>query len=479
MNLLAQGPITAEDFLRLPEADICELIDGRLVETRMGAESCLIAAELQFLLRTFLQSNPLGFVFPGETSYQFLPGRPNLVRKPDVSFVRQGRFPENRVPEGHIRLAPDLAVEVVSPNDLYYEVEQKVVEYRSGGVRLIWVVSPPTRTILIRRADGSCAEVGENGELSGEDVVPGFRCQVSACSRCCVWRLLLPNPVDSSEPASWPANCGGVSTPPHMPPVQAKLLRGAILKRSGRHSDTDKVQPMIPSAFRLFLAALAAALVLVSVPAFSAEEKTPLKKGDRIVFLGDSITAAGAGANGYVTLIRKALAEKYKDLDLQVIGAGVSGNKVPNLQARLKKDVLARKPTLVVIYIGINDVWHGEKDPSRGTPKDKYEAGLKDIIGQIKQEGGRVLLCTPSVIGEKRDGANTLDSRLDEYSDISRKVARETKVQLCDLRKAFLDHLKEHNPDNKEKGVLTSDRVHLNAAGNRFVADVILKCLTD
>ncbi len=181
MNLLAQGTITAEEFLRLPEADFCELVDGHLVEKKLvGAESSFIGGQLFFLLQTFLESNPLGWVFPPETSYQFLPGRPNLVRKPDGSFVRQGRFPENRLPLGHIRLAPDLAVEVVSPNDLFYEVEQKVMEYRSAGIPLVWIVVPPTRTVLIRRVDGTCAEVGENGELSGENVLPGFRCAVSA-----------------------------------------------------------------------------------------------------------------------------------------------------------------------------------------------------------------------------------------------------------------------------------------------------------
>ena len=157
-----------------------------------------------------------------------------------------------------------------------------------------------------------------------------------------------------------------------------------------------------------------------------------------------------------------------------MIGAGISGNKVPDLQKRLEKDVLAKKPTLVVIYIGINDVWHGEKDPARGTPKDKYEAGLKEIIGKIKDAGARVVLCTPTVIGEKKAGANKLDAKLDEYAEVSRKVAKETGAQLCDLRKAFQEHLAKNNPEDKEKGVLTTDRVHLNDAGNKLVADTIL-----
>jgi isoamyl acetate esterase len=210
---------------------------------------------------------------------------------------------------------------------------------------------------------------------------------------------------------------------------------------------------------------------------FAADNTLTLKKGDRIIFLGDSITQAGVGEKGYVTLIKNALAEKHKDLGIEVIGAGISGNKVPDLQKRLQKDVLDKKPTVVVIYIGINDVWHGESDPAKGTPKDKFEGGLKEIIGKITDSGARVLLCTPSVIGEKTGGANKLDPKLDEYADISRSVAKETKVSLCDLRKAFQDYLKEHNAKNEDKGLLTGDRVHLNDAGNKFVAETILKSL--
>jgi lysophospholipase L1-like esterase len=223
---------------------------------------------------------------------------------------------------------------------------------------------------------------------------------------------------------------------------------------------------------RLTLLLPAAALLLATVT--QAADAPPLKKGERIIFLGDSITAGGVRPTGYVTLVKNALNEKHKDLGVEVIGAGVSGNKVPDLQRRLDKDVLAKKPTLVVVYIGINDVWHGEKDPARGTMPDKYEAGLKEVIGKIKDAGGRVVLCTPTVIGEKKPGTNSLDAKLDQYADISRKVAKETGVPLCDLRKAFQDYLTKHNADDKDKGVLTTDRVHLNDAGNKLVADTIL-----
>jgi lysophospholipase L1-like esterase len=197
-----------------------------------------------------------------------------------------------------------------------------------------------------------------------------------------------------------------------------------------------------------------------------------LKKGDRVVFLGDSITQAGAAPGGYVTLVREALAKEHKELGVEVIGAGISGNKVPDLEKRLDKDVLERKPSVVVIYIGINDVWHSQS--GKGTPKDAFEKGLRSLIERISKAAARPVLCTASVIGEKTDGTNPLDKMLDEYCDISRKVAKETKTQLIDLRQAFLKHLDANNKDNKDKGILTSDTVHLNAAGNQFVAAQML-----
>ncbi|MBL8826631.1 MAG: SGNH/GDSL hydrolase family protein [Planctomycetaceae bacterium] len=214
---------------------------------------------------------------------------------------------------------------------------------------------------------------------------------------------------------------------------------------------------------------------LAMVSSAGAAEPMPLKAGDRIVFLGDSITQGGAGPNGYITFFKQALDKQHPDLKVECIGAGISGNKVPNLQARVDKDVVAKQPTIVFVYIGINDVWHGEKDPARGTTPENFTAGLKEVIGKIKAGGARVILCTPSVIGEKKAGANPLDAKLDQYADLSRGLAKELDLQLCDLRKAFVEHIAANNPEDKEKGILTSDRVHLNLAGNQFVAETMLK----
>ena len=208
----------------------------------------------------------------------------------------------------------------------------------------------------------------------------------------------------------------------------------------------------------------------------------PLKKDDKIIFLGDSITAGGVKKGGYVTLTSEAIEKAYPDLGIEIIGAGVSGNKVPDLKRRMGRYFPKEEPTVAVIYIGINDVWHWPEEGAvqgkkKGTTKEEFDKGLREIIAEIKSSGARVILCTPTVIGEKKDGANDRDEMLDEYAAISRKVAEDTESQLLDLREEFVDFLKENNPDNLGKGVLTRDGVHMNPKGNRYLAKLMLEAL--
>jgi len=196
---------------------------------------------------------------------------------------------------------------------------------------------------------------------------------------------------------------------------------------------------------------------------------------ERIVFLGDSITAAGDELGGYVSLVRDSLIRSGNG-HIQVIGAGIGGNRVPDLLARVDRDVIDLKPTLTIIYIGINDVWHWALF-NRGTPKAEYEAGLKELIGKIQKGGSQVILCTPSLIGEKREGTNPSDSLLTAYAGISRSVARDMHVQLLDLHTAFVQYDQANNPQDAEKGILTVDGVHLTPLGNRFVADRMLEAI--
>lgn len=200
---------------------------------------------------------------------------------------------------------------------------------------------------------------------------------------------------------------------------------------------------------------------------------TPAKK-TKIIFFGDSITQQGANKGGYIDLIQTAINNKGLQDKYELVGAGIGGNKVYDLYLRMDDDVLAKDPDVVVIYVGINDVWH-KTTSGTGTDIDKYEKFYVAIIKKLQARKIRVVVCTPSVIGEKKNGANAQDSDLDKYSEVIRRLAGQYNCTLIDLRKAFAEYENNNNPENKESGVLTKDRVHLNDAGNQFVADEMIK----
>jgi lysophospholipase L1-like esterase len=213
-------------------------------------------------------------------------------------------------------------------------------------------------------------------------------------------------------------------------------------------------------------------LLLAAGTALPAEDEVAsqtieLKKGDRILFFGDSLTAQGIGPKGYVSLVRDALKKKHPDLGLEVTSVATGGHRVPDLLARVEKDVLARKPTIVFIQIGVNDA-------ARGHTAEQFKAGLEELIGRLRKGGAKVVLCSLTSLGEKHDGSNRIDKKLDALAEVARTVAREQKVPLNDLRKAFVAYWKKHNKENKDRGILTYDGNHFNDVGQQFVADQML-----
>jgi len=168
-----------DDLHRMPDADLYELIDGVPTEKPTGVKSSRVATRLASLLDHHCVKTGCGVTF-GETSYRgCFPGKPQQLRRPDISFVATNRLPAGELPSGDFTIAPDLIAESVSPGDSYEEVLDRVADFQSAKTRLIWVISPRTKSVLIRRADGSCAEIHESDELSGEDVIPGFTRKVA------------------------------------------------------------------------------------------------------------------------------------------------------------------------------------------------------------------------------------------------------------------------------------------------------------
>ena len=168
-----------EDLLALPDYGRFELIEGRLVERKIGAESSYVATNLLVFIGYFVRSNHLGFVFQADCGYQIFAEEPGRVRFADGSFIHRGKLPDGRLPQGHCRLTPDLVIEAVSPNDTAYEVEAKIAQWLGAGVRLVWVIYPETQRMQVHRADGTVAKLQSGDQLLGEDVIPGFQCQVA------------------------------------------------------------------------------------------------------------------------------------------------------------------------------------------------------------------------------------------------------------------------------------------------------------
>jgi len=203
---------------------------------------------------------------------------------------------------------------------------------------------------------------------------------------------------------------------------------------------------------------------------------TPFQKKQHIVFFGDSITEAGVKPTGFITKLGEMLKQKGIDNNYELMGAGIGGNKVYDLYLRMDDDILAKNPDIVVIWVGVNDVWH-KRSFGTGTDADKFEKFYNAIIKKLQAKNIKVLICTPAAIGEKTDFSNELDGDLNKYSSIIRNIAKNNNCALIDLRKMTLDYNLAHNPDNKESGILTSDRVHLNETGNNAVADAMFKAL--
>ena len=205
----------------------------------------------------------------------------------------------------------------------------------------------------------------------------------------------------------------------------------------------------------------------------------------KVIFLGDSITQNAVinskDFKGFISLL-----EENVNQNTELIGKGIGGDKVSDLLTRYRDDVIKLNPDIVFIYIGINDVWH-KYDYGTGTDIDLYENGLRQIINDLKENGVEIILCTPTLIGENKgeftlvnqfkdiETMEIMNNDLDDYSDVIRKLSKEFDTKLLDLRKIFMQFISENNPENKSKGVLTTDGVHLNNLGSKLIADEMIR----
>jgi lysophospholipase L1-like esterase len=234
-------------------------------------------------------------------------------------------------------------------------------------------------------------------------------------------------------------------------------------------------------SYTLFLPVLAAALLFPSL----GKAEIAVKSGEKIAFLGDSITAGGWGnPAGYVRLVIAGL--EANGVKAEAVPAGIGGHKSDQMLARLDKDVLSKKPQWMTLSCGVNDVWHGPRGvplddamAKSGTYDDKvsirgtYKKNITAIIDQAQAAGVKPVMLTATVIQENRDSKE--NGLIAPYNAFLRELAKEKKIPLADLNAMFQDRIKAENKPNVK--VLTSDGVHMNVEGNKLMAIGVLQAL--
>lgn len=168
------GMATEKDVLQAKSRfnRVCELIDGILVEKTVGYYESLLAALIVQRLGHFVETHDLGVVLTADGTLRILPDQ---VRIPDASFLSWDKFPDRELPHEPVpAIAPDLAVEILSPGNTEAEMQRKLHDYFTAGVRLVWYIDPRTRTARSYTAEDRCAELGNQDVLSGGEVLPGF-----------------------------------------------------------------------------------------------------------------------------------------------------------------------------------------------------------------------------------------------------------------------------------------------------------------
>lgn len=242
---------------------------------------------------------------------------------------------------------------------------------------------------------------------------------------------------------------------------------------------------------RRLIGVFALVMSLSGVGSLHAEEsKLLIRSGDKIAFMGDSITQAGNRKGGYVTLVMDAL--NREGLGVTHLPAGISGHKSSDMLLRIDRDVIEKKPDWMVLSCGVNDVWHFTlqlgKRTFEGVALEDYQKNITAMIEKAEKAGIKVLVLTSTMIGE--DPEKETNQKLIPYNEFLRKIAKEKGLPLADLNREMQVVLEgipdeegkarmfgEPNYDRKVKNKLTTDGCHMNALGNIMMAKGILKTL--
>lgn len=221
--------------------------------------------------------------------------------------------------------------------------------------------------------------------------------------------------------------------------------------------------------------------------AVAAQGKPDLARVHRIVMMGDSITQMGAAPKGYVTLVDQTLDATRPSDPFEVINVGIGGQKAPDMLARFQRDVIDKKPDLVTISVGVNDVWHNfkdfaknQRDPSgtlgRGVSLPDYLKGVESMVDMALAASAKVVLLSPTLVYEDLDSAE--NRRVEAYVRAEEALAKRKGVGFVNLFKMCKETVAAYQKHaGRRQLLLTTDGVHMNDAGNALLADGLLRYL--
>ncbi len=203
----------------------------------------------------------------------------------------------------------------------------------------------------------------------------------------------------------------------------------------------------------------------------NAMAEIQIQNGEKVAFLGDSITQAGAATpSGYCRLVESAL--KAQNINASMVFAGIGGHKSDQMLERLDADVLIHKPDWMVLSCGVNDVWHAEN----GVELPEYKANITQIVEKAQASGAKVILLTATVIFE--DLNNDFNRKLKAYNDFLKQLAEEKNCIIADPNTTMQNYLiKAEAAGQTPRILLTTDGVHMNPYGNMIMAVELLKSI--
>ena len=282
--------------------------------------------------------------------------------------------------------------------------------------------------------------------------------------------------VERREPTS-PSSPQPSTLNPRQPPLESQVPAASTdalpstlnpqpstSKPSSLNPEPSTLNP--PPSETLFAQAIRLTGSSIGIP-----KELLLKKGDRLVAIGDSITSAG----GYLRDIEAVLTQQYPELQIpKITNAGVGGQKAENLVARFQKDVIDRHPAIVTINIGINDVWHRLQSTDAEAVLKAYKENVSQMVALAQAAGIQVILLTPTIIQESPTSEG--NQRLLRYSLVMRGIARETQCGFVNLHEMFLKAL-GRKPAGLTDNWLTTDGVHMKPLGGAIMALGVLRAL--